>query len=241
MMQTDVFLGLAPRAPLPQSDRLRLAAAVARACAVDLATITIEQRCERCGGPHGRPRVLTPPGTFVSLSRAGPIAVVAVSLVGPIGVDIETVSAVSRAGFDDVAFNDAERATLASLPAANRDHARAIHWTAKEALLKLSGEGLTVDPRELTVGFDSGATGSGAGVGTEAGADAGVGTGGGAETRVGGGAGVGAGASVLLGWPGATLDLGQVYMANFDAGPGLVGTVAVLSSTAPTVKLRREP
>ncbi|MDJ0377085.1 4'-phosphopantetheinyl transferase superfamily protein [Cryobacterium sp. PH31-L1] len=201
MPHTDVSLFLQPRAPLPETDRLLLAAAVTRVCAVDLAAVTIEQRCERCGGAHGRPRVLAPSGIFVSLSRADSAVVVAVSLAGPIGVDIESLAAVDRAGFDDVAFNAFERSQLAGLPAGEQGRARAVLWTTKEALLKLSGEGLTVDPRELTVGLVPG------------------------------------GASALQSWPTATLDLAQVHVAGFDVGLGLVGTLAVLGPSAPSVSV----
>ncbi|WP_159433875.1 4'-phosphopantetheinyl transferase family protein [Cryobacterium flavum] len=201
MPQTFVSLLLQPRAPLPQTDRLLLAAAVARVCAVDLAAVTIEQRCEHCGGAHGRPRVLTPGGVHVSLSRAGRTVVVAVSQVGPIGVDLESVASVARAGFDDVAFNADERTALAELPVDERDRARAALWTTKEALLKLSGEGLTVDPREVTVALGPG------------------------------------GASALLSWPTATLDLSRVHVVGFDAGPGLVGTLALLGPRAPSLSM----
>ncbi|TFD10343.1 4'-phosphopantetheinyl transferase superfamily protein [Cryobacterium sp. TMT1-66-1] len=211
--QTDVSLLLQPRAPLPQTDRLLLAAAVARVCAVELTAVTIEQRCERCGGAHGRPRVLTPGGVHVSLSRAGRTVVVAVSQVGPIGVDLESVASVARAGFDDVAFNADERTALAELPVNKRDRARAALWTTKEALLKLSGEGLTVDPREVTVALGPG----GASVEREASARA--------------------GGSALLSWPTATLDLSRVHVVGFHAGPGLVGTLALLGPRAPSLSM----
>ena len=201
MPQTDVSLFSQPRASLPQTDRLLLASVVAGVCDVDLAAVTIEQCCVRCGGEHGRPRVLAPSGVFVSLSRAGSAVVVAVSRVGPVGVDIESLSAVARAGFDDVAFNADERASLQRLPSIERDWARALFWTTKEALLKLSGEGLTVDPRELTVGLG------------------------------------GAGESAVLSWPTATLDLTQVHVVGFEAGPGLVGTLAVFGPAAPSVSV----
>ncbi|WP_104127582.1 4'-phosphopantetheinyl transferase superfamily protein [Cryobacterium sp. Y57] len=201
MPQPDVSLFLAPRAPLPQTDRARLAAAVARVCPTS-GPVIVQQRCERCGGAHGRPRVLAPDGVHVSLSRAGDTMVVAVSVVGPIGVDLESISAVGRAGFDDVAFNALERAALFEIPFSDRNRARAGLWTTKEALLKLSGEGLTVDPRHVTVGW------------------------------------TGAGASVLLDWPTATLDLARVHLANFDAGPGLIGTLAVLGGAAPRISVR---
>jgi 4'-phosphopantetheinyl transferase len=182
---------------------------VARVCQVELAAVVIEQRCERCGGPHGRPRVVRPPGAFVSLSRADETVAVAVSLAGPIGVDIESVSAVGRAGFDDVAFNGPERSALQAVPVTERDRMRAGLWTAKEAVLKLSGHGLTVDPRELTVEWRSQPS-----------------------------------ASVLmmepqqqLSWSGATLDLAQLHLSSFDAGPGLVGTVATLGPKTPRIVL----
>ena len=201
MTQTDVSLFLAPRAPLPATDRQCLAEAVARVLRIELAEVIIEQRCERCGGTHGKPRVLRPPGAFVSLSRAASTVAVAVSLVGPLGVDIESVGAVSRAGFDDVAFNGGEREVLQAVPVGERDRVRAGLWTAKESVLKLSGSGLTVDPRELSV------------------------------------AGRGGAASALLSWPGSSLDLSQVHLTSFDAGPGLVGTVATLGPKARQIVL----
>jgi len=199
--RTDVSLLLAPRAPLSETDRQHLAVAVARVCQVEIAGVIIEQRCERCGGAHGTPRVLRPSGSYVSLSRAAATVAVAVSLAGPIGVDIESVSAVGRAGFDDVAFNQPERDALLAVPVRARDRVRAGFWTAKEAVLKLSGDGLTVDPRELTVAW--------------------------AEE----------GASVLLSWPGSSLNLSEVHLASFDAGPGLIGTVAALGLKAPRIVL----
>ncbi|MDJ0338286.1 4'-phosphopantetheinyl transferase superfamily protein [Cryobacterium sp. PH31-O1] len=204
MPSADVYLFLAPRAPLPQTDRAELAAAVARVCP-ESGPVIIEQRCERCGGAHGRPRVLRPPGVFVSLSRADQTVAVAVSLIGPIGVDIESVSAVHRAGFDDVAFNELERSALQALPGRDRDRARAFLWTSKEAALKLSGEGLAVDPRELTVALAQ------------------------------------EGASTRLSWPGAALDVDRVHLAGFDAGPGLVGMLAVLGAQGPRIVLRPQP
>jgi len=72
---------------------------------------------------------------------------------------------------------------------------RARLWTMKEAVLKLSGDGLSVDPRELSVRWSA------------------------------------AGASALLSWSTATLDPAQVRFVPFEAGPGLVGTLAVLGGT----------
>jgi 4'-phosphopantetheinyl transferase len=136
--------------------------------------------------------------------------VVAVSLAGPVGVDIESVSAVGRAGFDDVAFNAFERDALQAVPLGERDRVRATLWTAKETVLKLFGAGLTVDPRELTVAWRSQPSAS-------------------AQPQP---------TPTLLSWPSATFDLSQVHLTSFDAGPGLVGSVAGLGPTAPLIELR---
>lgn len=155
------------RATTTATDHAALAALVAarlasepstgfrRGHVVHVSEIEIAHRCSHCGSSrHGQPYVAAPlhlAGTVhVSLSRAGTWLALAVSRTGPVGIDLEEISAVRRAGFDDVAFNPTERAELALLDTAAADHARAVFWTRKEALLKLTGDGLRVDPRELT-------------------------------------------------------------------------------------------
>nr|WP_244962621.1 4'-phosphopantetheinyl transferase superfamily protein [Cryobacterium roopkundense] len=76
---------------------------------------------------------------------------------GPVGIDIEELSAVRRAGFDDVAFNADELTALRPVSGVEADRARAVIWTSKEAVLKLTGEGLRADPRGLTVRLDGAA------------------------------------------------------------------------------------
>jgi len=39
----------------------------------------------------------------------------------------------------------------------------------------------------------------------------------------------------VLSWPTATIDLTLVHLANFDAGSGLAGTLAILGAAAPHV------
>lgn len=63
---------------------------------------------------------------------------------GPVGVDIECADAPSFAGFDDVVLHPDERA------ASVRD--RATSWVRKESLLKATGDGLGVDPRDVRLG-----------------------------------------------------------------------------------------
>ncbi len=78
--------------------------------------------CPHCGSTeHGRPRVLGRPDVFVSVSYAGPLAVLATAAV-PVGVDVEADGPAPE-GFADLAA-----------------------WTRAEAALKLTGEGLRRDP-----------------------------------------------------------------------------------------------
>lgn len=94
--------------------------------------------------PRPAPRWVRPDGgvaheVFVSVSRAARAlphgyAVTALSLTGPVGVDVEVVEGVAR-GWDP------------SLVLAPGEHAatpqeRAWHWAAKEAVLKRAGTGL---------------------------------------------------------------------------------------------------
>jgi len=121
--------------------------------------VRIEQHCPHCGSlSHGRPLVVSPPhlvdAVHVSLSRAGGLVAVAVSSAGPVGIDIEEFAAVQRAGFDDVAFSAAERMALLPLRGIAADRARASMWTGKEAVLKLTGEGLRTDPRKVEITLD---------------------------------------------------------------------------------------
>ncbi|TFD82537.1 4'-phosphopantetheinyl transferase family protein [Cryobacterium fucosi] len=159
----DVLVVLGPRGETDAADRAFLLAAAGWAVGSAPGAMSLDRHCPTCGGAdHGRPlvrRAGTAAGTAagpgrrldVSLSRAGSRVAVALSFAGPVGIDIESVDAVARAGFDDVAFNQVELAALAEVPAEGADRARATIWTGKEAALKAIGVGLRVDPRALTV------------------------------------------------------------------------------------------
>ncbi|MBG6058826.1 4'-phosphopantetheinyl transferase [Cryobacterium sp. MP_M5] len=159
----DVFVVVGPRGETDAADRAFLLAAAGWVLGSVPSTLSLDRRCPTCGGAdHGRPFVrgagIAAGGTSgtgrrldVSLSRAGATVGVALSFAGPVGIDIESVDAVGRAGFDDVAFNPVELAALAELPAGDAARARAEIWTGKEAALKAVGVGLREDPRTLTV------------------------------------------------------------------------------------------
>lgn len=99
--------------------------------------------CDHCGDDaHGKP-ILQHPSLHTSRSSAADAVAVAVSSAGPVGVDVEQVTAASFAGFDEVALGPAEQAGSPT------ERARA--WTRKEAVLKARGTGLRVDPRTVDV------------------------------------------------------------------------------------------
>jgi len=108
--------------------------------------VRIVQRCAVCGGAHGKPRVAGHAGLGLSIAHAGEHVVVAVARGRDVGIDVERVGPYEDlAGRDAGVLHDAERAVLAALAPAERARAFCSYWTRKEALLKASGEGLTVE------------------------------------------------------------------------------------------------
>ena len=91
--------------------------------------------CGTCGGPHGRPVLLDDSGRHVSVSHTAGLVAVAVSADGPVGVDVERPDATGFDGFAALALAAGEQA--------DDDAARARLWTAKEAVRKATGEGLS--------------------------------------------------------------------------------------------------
>lgn len=106
--------------------------------------VGLTRLCPSCGSTdHGKPVVTGPAldALQVSLSRCEDLVVVAFTIVGAIGVDVERADAASFNGFDAVALHPEESASTV------RD--RAITWVRKESLLKALGHGLVVDPTSM--------------------------------------------------------------------------------------------
>lgn len=87
--------------------------------------VRIVRACRSCGSDqHGKPHVVVPPGRtpiHVSLSRSGDVTVVAVTDVGPVGIDVEATT-------DDTDLRA---------------------WVRTESLVKATGHGLTIDPADI--------------------------------------------------------------------------------------------
>jgi len=117
--------------------------------------VIVQARCATCGGPHGRPVVRRPgarePGPHVSLAHTRGLVLVAVTGAGEVGVDVEVVDRAALAQVDGVALAPQERRAIANLAGDEAAGARATTWVRKEALLKATGQGLSVEPRDVVL------------------------------------------------------------------------------------------
>ncbi len=127
---------------------------------VDAAQLRFTRTCRACGRTdHGKPTLVGLPGrpaVQFSLSHSGDRVAVGVTEAGSVGVDVEAESATRFSGFGDVALSPAEAAVVRSLPAPRRPAAQARYWTRKEAVLKATGHGLTIDPASIEVSAPDG-------------------------------------------------------------------------------------
>ncbi|WP_158580725.1 4'-phosphopantetheinyl transferase family protein [Cellulomonas rhizosphaerae] len=128
-----------PGAPDEASELARRAVAHVRG--VDPADVVVGRRCPTCGSAaHGAP---TTTGAHVSITRGTGVVAVAASLDSPVGIDLEHRRDELWPGFDEVALSPDEHAPTAD--------GRLRAWVRKEAVLKASGLGLTLDPRRVTI------------------------------------------------------------------------------------------
>lgn len=111
--------------------------------------------------PGGKPRLRPGPGRALhfSLAHAGDHALVAMSAEHPVGVDLELLPPAPRL-VEDLAphLSALERLEIAGLPQQAQALAALRCWVRKEALLKASGHGLTLEPSALSVSTGPDAT-----------------------------------------------------------------------------------
>ena len=115
-------------------------------------------RTEFTYGAHGKPSLdavgqALAPGLDFSLSHSRGFVAVALSHAGPVGVDVEEgVCTPERAArLAPRVLDPAALALFLSLSSSESVGFFLSQWTAREALLKATGEGLTRDPRTLAV------------------------------------------------------------------------------------------
>lgn len=102
--------------------------------------------------PHGKPRLPAHPECHFNLSHSGDFTAVAMA-PEPAGIDIEkadeTIEATSLAAH---AFPPADAAAIASSSAPHLLFYRL--WTAREAVMKVTGLGMALPPDSISVEFD---------------------------------------------------------------------------------------
>ena len=118
--------------------------------------IEVDRSCALCtsGKKHGKPRIA---GVNFNMSQVNPLVVGAFSRNSSavLGVDVETLDARLFSGFARLALSNEERAFYERV--AQERPAPVLHllsvalWTAKEAVLKATGHGLSVVPSLVRV------------------------------------------------------------------------------------------
>ncbi|MEM6386096.1 MAG: 4'-phosphopantetheinyl transferase superfamily protein [Pseudomonadota bacterium] len=101
--------------------------------------------------PKGKP-ALAGPGPGFNLSHSAGLAVLALRQNGPIGVDLELDRGLDPLKIAPACFQAHEIAALEAQKEALSQRALFLtYWTAKEALMKLTGEGMALDPKAISL------------------------------------------------------------------------------------------
>lgn len=100
-------------------------------------------------GEHGKPFILGHPEIHFNMSHCREAAICAISET-PVGIDVESIREY-RESLVHYTMNDDEIAEIMQSP--NPALAFIRYWTMKEAVLKLSGEGIRNDLKTVLIGF----------------------------------------------------------------------------------------
>lgn len=100
-------------------------------------------------GEHGKPFILGHPEIHFNMSHCREAAICAISET-PVGIDVESIREY-RESLVHYTMNDDEIAAITQSPNPALTFIR--YWTMKEAVLKLSGEGIRNDLKTVLIGF----------------------------------------------------------------------------------------
>lgn len=130
-------------------DRFTLGAALLRLAVADQTgtppdAVPVDRTCPDCTRPHGRPRI-SGSDVHVSVSHSGGYVAVAVTRAGPVGIDVEQITALEYEPLLRQVLAPAEAGMVRSV----RDFF--VYWARKESALKATGDGLTRSMTELVV------------------------------------------------------------------------------------------
>lgn len=100
-------------------------------------------------GPHGKPSIVGHPEIHFNMSHCREAAICVLSS-HPVGVDIESIRAY-RESLARYTMNEAEMALIKQSPRPDIEFIRL--WTLKEAVLKLSGQGINNQMKDVLDGL----------------------------------------------------------------------------------------
>jgi 4'-phosphopantetheinyl transferase len=105
-------------------------------------------------GSNGKPSLDEPASIHFNLAHSGPLALIAISSQGGVGIDVELAAAgVARSESADWLLSEEEIASLRALSPAAEDGAFIAWWTRKEAYVKALGGGLSIALTSFSVSF----------------------------------------------------------------------------------------
>lgn len=123
---------------------------LAQVCGQDPASLTFGI------GEQGKPYLQGSSLAF-NLSHSQSLAVLATSQTGPLGIDLEFINRqVDIAGLAHSCLTAAESSVLYALPQTSRAARFFAFWTAKEARMKLTGDGMSLPPRQIELDLRDG-------------------------------------------------------------------------------------
>jgi 4'-phosphopantetheinyl transferase len=103
-------------------------------------------------GEFGKPSLLEADGIHFNLSHTGDLTLYAVTRGQPVGVDVESVRPFPDAlEIAERFLSPSEYSLLKALPESDRERAFLISWTRKEAYLKATGRGLSLDTKLFSI------------------------------------------------------------------------------------------
>jgi 4'-phosphopantetheinyl transferase len=127
--------------------RVLLRQLIAKAIEIDAASIAFRY------GAYGKPEL---DAIHFNVSHSGPMAAVALTHEGPIGIDVETIDRKREVvALARTAFSPDERAAIALLSHEEQIDAFFRGWTRKEAYMKLLGTGFSMPPDSFTVSLNA--------------------------------------------------------------------------------------
>ena len=92
-----------------------------------------------------------------NLSHSDGLAVLAISASGPVGIDLEFIDRrVDISGLVRSCFTKEEEQSILTLPLPEQATRFFTYWTAKEARMKLTGEGMLLSPRQVVLDIRDG-------------------------------------------------------------------------------------